>query len=83
MTLRFRELIVESEKFSMNIIINVSILMNAQTLSAGQMKGALILTAVIVVSVLVMLAINSTISVQLFLFYFSFDSLSTRTRNKH
>jgi hypothetical protein len=68
MTPRFREMIVESEKFSMNIIINVSILMNAQTPPAGQMKSVLIVTAVIVVPVLVMLAINSTISVQLFLF---------------
>jgi hypothetical protein len=42
--------------------------MNAQTLPAGQMKSVLIVTAVIVVPVLVMLAINSTISVQLFLF---------------
>jgi hypothetical protein len=69
MTPRFREMIVESEKFSMNIIINVSILMNAQTLPAGQMKSVLIVTAVIVVPVLVMLAINSTISVHLFLFF--------------
>jgi hypothetical protein len=62
-------MVVDSEKYSMKHIINVSTLMNAQTLPADQMKVVLILMAVIVVPVLVILAINSTISVQLFIFF--------------
>jgi hypothetical protein len=62
-------MVVELEKYSMKHIINVSTLMNAQTLPADQMKVVLILMAVIVVPVLVILAINSTISVQLFIFF--------------
>jgi hypothetical protein len=43
--------------------MRAKILMNARTIPAGQMKGALILTAVIVVSLIVPPVINSTDSV--------------------
>ncbi len=65
MTAGVREMIVESEKYSMKLIINVTILMNALTLPADQMKFVLTLKAVIIVSLFVLLAINPTKLVKL------------------